>query len=159
VKCGGKVLRAGYPDISRSGTLYFSTRDKNTKNVDIHRSRLINGFYTLPENLGRSINTEHIEGDLCVSPDEQFIIVACWDRPDNIGGGESDLYISFRQNNGTWTELINMGATVNTQHIENCPTISPDGKYFFFQRFDGVDTSETFWADARIIDELKPNFQ
>ena len=156
VKCGGKVLRAGYPDISRNGTLYFSTRDKNTKNVDIHRSRWISGAYTPPENLGTLINTEYIEGDLCVSPDEQYIIVACWERPDNTGGGLSDLYISFRRSDMSWTELINMGAIINSKHIENCPTISPDGKYFFFQRFDGVDQSDTYWVDVKIIDEFKP---
>ena len=156
VKCGGKILRAGYPDISRDRTLYFSTRDKITGNVDIHRSRFINGVYTSPENLGNSINTEYIEGDLCVSPDERFIIVSCWERPDNTGGGESDLYISFRQSDGTWTDLINMGERINTKYIENCPTISPDERYFFFQRFDGMDKSETFWVDAKIIEDLKP---
>ena len=156
VMCGGEILRAGYPDISSDGTLYFSTRDKNTRNVDIHRSRLINGAYTAPENLGSPINTEYIEGDLCVSPDEKFIIVSCWERPDNTGGGESDLYISFRQSDGNWTPLKNMGEMINTQYIENCPTISPDQRYFFFQRFDGIDKSETFWVDAKIIADLKP---
>lgn len=156
VKCGGKILRAGYPDISRNGTLYFSMRDKKTGNIDIHCSRFINGSYSNPENLGKPINTEFIEGDLCVSPDERFIIVSCWERADNIGGGESDLYISFRRSDGTWTELINMGDTINTKYIENCPTISPDEKFFFFQRFDGINKSETFWVDARIIKNLKP---
>jgi len=156
VKCGGRILRAGYPDISRNGTLYFSTRDKNTRNVDIHSSRFINGTFASPENLGNSINTEYIEGDLCVSADERFIIVSCWERPDNTGGGESDLYISFRQNDGSWTKLINMGENINTEYIENCPTISPDERYFFFQRFDGRDKSETYWVDARIIEDLKP---
>ena len=115
VRCGGKILRAGYPDLSRNGTLYFSMRDKNTGNVDIHCSHLVSGTCTSPENLGSTINTEYIEGDLCVSPDERFIIVSCWERPDNTGGGESDLYISFRQSDGTWTKLINMGESVNTK--------------------------------------------
>jgi len=159
VKCEGKILRVGYPDISRNGTLYFSMRDKNTRNVDIHCSCLINGAYASPENLGNQINTEHIEGDLCVSPDEQFIIVSCWERPDNTGGGRSDLYISFRQSDGTWTRLINMGKIINTQYIENCPTISPDERYFFFQRFDGIDKSDTFWVDAKIIEDLKPELK
>jgi hypothetical protein len=90
-------------------------RDKNTGNVDIHCSHLVSGTCTSPENLGSTINTEYIEGDLCVSPDERFIIVSCWERPDNTGGGESDLYISFRQSDGTWTKLINMGESVNTK--------------------------------------------
>lgn len=155
VKCGGKILRAGYPDISLNGTLYFSTRDKNTGNVDIHRSGFINGAYAPPENLGSPPNTEYIEADLCVSPDEGYIIVSCWERPDNTGGIESDLYISFCKSDGSWTQLKNMGETINTKHIENCPTISPEGRYFFFQRFNRTDKSETYWVSTKIIEELK----
>jgi hypothetical protein len=157
VKCGNNILRAAYPDISYNGTLYFSMRDKNTRNVDIHRSRFINGAYGPPENLGSSINTEYFEADLCVSTDESYIIVACWERPDNIGGEESDLYISFCGSDGNWTRLINMGETVNTKHIENCPTISPDGRFFFFQRFDRAGKSKTFWVSAKIIERYKPH--
>ena len=155
VKCGKKILRAGYLDISRNGSLFFSMKDKNTGNVDIHRSRFINGAYGSPENLGSSINTEYMEGDLCVSPDESYIIVSCWDRPDNTGGVASDLYISFCNSEGTWTSLKNMGLTINTNYIENCPTISPDGQYFFFQRFNGINKSETYWVSTRIIAKLK----
>ena len=155
VKCGGKILRAGYPDISLNGTLYFSTRDKNSGNVDIHRSGLINGAYCSPENLGCPPNTEYIEADLCVSPDESYIVVACWERPDNIGGVESDLYISFCKSDGSWTPLKNMGETINTKHIENCPTISPDGRYFFYQRCNRTDKSETYWVSIKIIEEFK----
>ena len=156
VKCADTILRAGYPDISSRGTLYFSMRDMNTGNVDIHCSRFINGSYGPPENLGNSINTDYVEGDLCVSPDESFIIVSCWDRPDNIGGAEGDLYVSFRKEDGSWTKLKNMGEAINTEYIENCPTISPDGRYFFFQRFNGINKSETYWVSARIIQGLKP---
>ncbi len=58
--------------------------------------------------------------------------MAGWDRPDN--RGESDLYVSFRDKSGNWTELINMGAPVNTQNIENNAMLTPDGKYLMLMR-------------------------
>jgi hypothetical protein len=151
VEAGGTPLRAGYPALTRDGTLYFSQR--NEASIDIHRSRFINGAYNTPENLGPTINTEYSEGDLCVSPDESFLIVSCWNRPDN--RGESDLYISFRKNDGTWMKLENMGPPINSEDTENCPTLSPDGKYFLFYRYDSK-RSDTYWVDATIIEELKP---
>ena len=140
------------------GTLYFPARlDDSIGKSDIYRSQFVNGSYGAPVNLGSTINTKYIEGDLCVAPDESFLIVSCWDRPDN--NGESDLYVSFRKNDGSWTTLKNMGKPINTKYNENCPTISPDGKYFFYISVD-VDSKTancyTSWVDAKIIAELKP---
>jgi hypothetical protein len=155
VEAGGKPLIAGYPSVTTSGTLYFPYRSEaNVGESDIHRSRFIDGAYGKPENLGPTINTQYTEGDLCVAPDESFLVVSCWNRPDN--KGESDLYISFRGSDGEWTKLENMGSPVNSEDNENCPTLSPDGKYFFFFRYDGK-SSNTYWVDAKIIDSYKPS--
>jgi hypothetical protein len=154
VECGGVPLRAGYPSVVNNGTLYFPHRsESNVGESDIHRSQFINGSYAAPENLGTTVNTKYIEGDLCVAPDESFLVVSCWNRPDN--SGESDLYISFRRSDDTWTKLMNMGRVINSEHNENCPTISPDGKYFFFFRYDGK-RSNTYWVSAKIIGKLRP---
>jgi hypothetical protein len=156
VECEGAFLPAGYPSITYNGTLYFPYRsDANVGESDIHLSRFVRGAFSKPVNLGSTINTKYIEGDMCVAPDESFLIVSCWDRPDN--NGESDLYISFRDRNGEWSALKNMGKPINNANNENCPTISPDGKYFFFFRYDPKnEKSATYWVSARIIDALKP---
>lgn len=156
VKCGNVIIRAGYPSVSNNGTLYFpARRDDSIEERDIYRSRFINGSYRTPEHLGSTINTKYTEGDLCVAPDESFLIVSCWDRPDN--DGKSDLYISFRNNDGSWTALKNMGKPVNKKHNEGCPTISPDGKYFFYFSYDPrARKPYTYWVDAKIIEGLKP---
>ncbi len=159
VKYGETYLEAGYPSISRSGILYFSAyRDGNLGKSDIHYSKFDNGYCDTPVNLGSSINTKYAEGDLYVSPDEDFLIVSCWNRPDNLG--ESDLYISFRKPNGTWTELKNMGEPINTNHNENCPSFSPDGKYFFYNSVEideKLPKTRTYWIDSKIIEKLNPN--
>lgn len=156
VECEGAFLPAGYPSITYNGTLYFPYRsDANVGESDIHLSRFIKGAFSKPMNLGSTINTKYTEGDMCVAPDESFLVVSCWNRPDN--NGESDLYISFRDKNGEWSALKNMGKPINNEHNENCPMISPDGKYFFFFRYNPkTDKSATYWVNIEIIETLKP---
>lgn len=159
VKCGGDYYRASSPGVARDGTLYFAHRSEKTSGQsDIYRSRLADGSYDTPENLGSTINTKYLEGDLCVAPDESFIIVSCWDRPDN--SGESDLYISFRKGDGSWGALENLGEPINTTNNENCPTLTPDGKYFFYLSVDGKSdppTCSTYWVDVRILNRQRPD--
>jgi hypothetical protein len=107
------------------------------------------------------INTPYGEADLCVSPDERFLVITCWERPDNNGG--SDLYVGFRKGNGTWSRSTKMGQAINSKHNESAPTLSPDGRYLFFVRVDvsgPVSNCATFWVDAKILDGYKPkNFE
>jgi hypothetical protein len=151
---GYETVTASYQSITKDGTLYFSSPGY-VGELDVHCSRFVSGSYGKPENLGPSINTKYIEGDLFVAPDERFLIVSCWDRPDN--NGDSDLYISFRKEDGTWSKLQNMGKPINSKGCENCPLLSPDGRYFFFYCYYPEEgRGETSWVDAKIIDELKP---
>ncbi len=158
VEYDNTFLPAGHPSITNNGTLYFRYRNEdNIGNADIHMSMFVNGSYSIPVNLGRTINTVYTEGDVSVAADESFLVVGCWERPDN--SGESDLYISFRSDDGSWTALINMGEPINTTQNENNPMISPDGKYLFFMRVNvekEMPECSTYWVDARIIEDLKP---
>jgi hypothetical protein len=151
-------LPAGHPSISYNGNLYFRYRSKdNTGNADTHISRFKNGSYTTPENLGSNFNTEYIEGDVSIAPDESYLVVGCWERPDN--NGECDLYVSFHKGDGSWTALKNMGKSINKVHIENNPTITPDGKYLFYMSVEQTGeapTCSTYWVSTKIIEELRP---
>jgi len=99
---------------------------------------------------------------------------------DLAGGYEdSDLYISFRKNDGSWTQTKNMGDKINSNEIEYCPYVSPDGKYLFFTSYRRPERAfpkglvsyediikmynspqngfgDIYWVDAKIIEELKP---
>ena len=157
LKCPDGYLRAGYLDVTNSGTLYFPARREDSYGEgDIYRSRYINEAYTTPENLGSTINTRYSEGDLCVAPDESFLIVSCWNRPEN--RGVSDLYISFHNGNGKWSRLQNLGEPINSDHEENCPTLSPDNKYFFFNRRNiTTGKGDIYWVDVRVIERFSDN--
>jgi hypothetical protein len=101
--------------------------------------------------LGESINSEYAEGDVLIAPDESFIIVNCSGRPDT--NGRSDLYISYKKEDGTWAELKNMGNKINSSGTDYCPMLTPDGKYFFYTRTD-TGNGDIYWVDAQIIKEL-----
>ena len=156
----GPLVNAGehqiYPTVTEDLTLYFqSRREGNIGGSDIYRSRWVDGKYARPENLGDAINSEANEGDVLIAPDESFLIVSTRGLPDSLGG--SDLYISFRRPDGTWTKVKNMGTTINSEATEYCPMLSPDGKYLFFTSTRSGD-GDIYWVDAKIIEEMKRTY-
>ena len=153
--CGGKPVRSGYPSISQNDTLYFAhSRNKIT---GIYRSRLVNCIYQKPEHVYTVLEDKITEGDMYVAPDESYMIIACYNHPENTGGNLNDLYIVFHKGHGLWTKAIKFGSKINTKYGENCPQVSPDGKYFFFHRYDPKTKAENnYWVDAKIIENLKP---
>jgi len=142
--------------LAKSGTVYFSTRMAGGNGgTDICKSSLVNGKYENIENLGPEVNSESDEwGDSggYVSPDESYLIFSS-DRPGGYGG--SDLYISFRRKDGTWTKAVNMGNEINNNELQMWPCVSPDGKYLFYiSQINGA--IDCYWISAKIIEELKP---
>ncbi len=142
-----------YPTLTRDGTLYFSSnRPGGLGENDIYRARRVDGAWTAPENLGRGVSSEYREFDPLIAPDESCLIFAST-RPGGLG--QADLYISFRDAGGGWSEPRNMGPAVNSAMSDYTPMLSPDGKYLFFtSNREGQD--DIFWVDAGVIDDLRP---
>ena len=127
--------------VAENGNLYYG-------GDDIYCARLKNGKYTDVEKLGSDINTDKREGTPFIAPDESYLIFSR-SQP------RSDLFISFRNPDGTWGTAKNMGSIINTEAHEICPQVTPDGKYFFFIRNCRNGELNPFWVDASIIDELR----
>jgi hypothetical protein len=146
--------RALYPTFSDAGTMFFQAiRDDTFGSRDIYYSTQTNGQFSEPVHLGREINSVHGEGDVLIAPDESYIIVNCVDRSDGLGSG--DLYISFKQKNGEWAPLKNMGAPINSPYSDYCPMLSPDGKYLFFTSGRTGD-GDIYWVDSGVIQTMRP---
>ncbi len=87
-----------------------------------------------------------------------------WDVEREDGYGGSDIYISFRQEDGSWLSAINMGDKINTALQESGASVSDDGKYLFFSRGewklreDGSTywVGRPYWVDAQLIENLRP---
>ncbi|NOU20018.1 MAG: hypothetical protein HOO91_20865 [Bacteroidales bacterium] len=124
-----------YPTVSINGNLYFST-ENGENGYDLMVSKFINKNFEKPESISDSINTKAIEFDACISPNESYIIYTAFGGKGGLGSG--DLYISFNEN-GKWTSGKNLGSKINSTFMEQCPAISPDGKYFFFTSFRDND--------------------
>jgi Tol biopolymer transport system component len=153
--CGGVPVQTGYPSIAANGNLYFARRYVEV--FGIYCARPVQGVYSTPEHVFTAVDLIVTEGDMFVAPDESYMIISCWDHPDNIGSGQGDLYITFKKDDGSWTEEINMGESINTPYGENCPQVSPDGKYFFFNRYNpDAKEGNIYWVDAKIIEVIKP---
>lgn len=142
-----------FPSVTQDGTLYFfSGRKGGEGRDDIYRSRLIDGKHLSVENLGPFINSIYHDIDPLIAPDESYLIF-CSDR--NGSFGKVDMYISFRNNNGSWTQAQNMGKNINSSGFDWIPFMSHDGRYLFFTS-DRSGNYDIYWVDARIIEELKP---
>lgn len=143
---------------SRKGTLVLDEVGTDGDGV-IRYSRLVDGKREEPKPFGKEINTGTWNAHPYIAPDESYIM---WDGERESGYGSSDLYISFRQPDGSWGEAINLGDTVNTEAEEGGPKVTPDGKYLFFNRMvpaasgDTDRQSDLFWIDAQIIEALRP---
>lgn len=135
---------------SAKGTYVFD----DAKSDDVIRiSTVKDGKRQEPINIGPEINTGKWTAHPFIAPDESYLI---WDseRPGGFGG--SDLYISFKQKDGSWGAAINMGDKVNTDKWDAYASVTPDGKYILFNR--GIDDDgnvDIYWVDAQIIETLR----
>jgi len=61
---------------------------------------------------------------------DQSVLLMSIERDDSFG--DKDLYISFRKQDGSYTEPKNMGAVINTFADEGTPFMAPDGRTLYF---------------------------
>ena len=166
-----------YPSLTKDGTIYFqSHRPGGIGASDIYKAELENGEYIEAKIMPEPINSPGFEGDAFIAPDQSYIIVSTYREGKNVGRA-ADLYISFQRDNGSWSDLLNMGERVNSIGVENCQILSPCGKYLFYtsrrykdEKSEQVMTyddiwrfwsnpqngfGDAYWVDAKIIDDLK----
>lgn len=133
----------GYAVPTRRGRLYFvSDRPGGRGAVDIWVAETVaDGQYGEPINVS-ALNSEHSDSDIFVDPDERFIILHRWVEATRT----IDFWIAF----GTQEEwhAPRLLSEVNGPGWELSPTVSPDGRYFFFNR-DGTIHQIDFCALVR----------
>lgn len=139
---------------SSNGTYYFDTFAPPKFDTPIRYSRLIDGKYEQPKSLGPQFGIGGYNAHPFIAPDESYII---FDSIREGGYGRSDLYISFRAADGSWGPAINMGDKINTPASEKNPSVSPDGKFLFFdlRTKRGNEDVNIYWVDAQIIETLR----
>lgn len=144
-----------YISFTKKGRIYFAsnihTPEDDEWNYDFYFSDLKDNIYGKPVRMSDSINSKYFECDAFVSPDEEYIIF-CSSRPG--GFGQGDLYISFKTGDNRWSKSLNMGRDINTTGHEFCPTVTGDGKYFFY-----TSDGDIYWVSTQIISDIKNNWK
>lgn len=149
--------------LSSNGTYYFPFFKKaDNGHGNLGYSRVVNGEYEKPVKLSANINKGKWIAHPFIAPDESYLM---WDVVREDGHGQADIYISFKDQNGTWLPAQNMGPLINTEKQESSPRVTHDGKYLFFSRGqwqnkpDGSKNwvGKSYWVDAKIIEQFRPN--
>lgn len=146
-----KIGLAAAPSFGPDGVLYFVPwKGEDLESYRLYSSRLDNGVFTKPEKLhGLLESTKFVEYPF-VSADGSCIL---FDSSGPNSVGKEDIYVTFRNKDGSWTKALNLGPVVNSPGAERFPYMTPDGKYLFFasDRNGGFDY---FWMRADTILEL-----
>jgi outer membrane protein OmpA-like peptidoglycan-associated protein len=125
--------------------LIFSRKVKD--NFDLFYSTFENENWTDPKSLGNSINSSADEKEASLSKDGNLLYFSS----NRTGGyGKSDIYISKKTDNGTWSKPVNMGNEINTPENEVSPYIHPDGQVLYFSsngnNEDGIGGLDVYYS-------------
>ena len=133
---------AEFDEFAEIGTFSFSANGKfvvftscNNRNgfggCDLYYSRIKNGQWIAPRNMGLVINTPAWESQPSLSADGSALYFSS-NRKHGLGG--KDIWVSLRggDRNGL-TMPINLGANINTKENEESPFIHADGYTLYFR--------------------------
>lgn len=140
--------KAHYYQVTKKGNHYISSIAGNGTGLNDWCKIKISGEDTTASSLGRPLNTGGENLDFFVSLDESFMIVT--NRPG--------LGISYKKNDGTWTNPRVLGKRIDFGLGSWGPWVTPDNKYLFYSTGTKPDYSDVkvFWVRIDgVIDSLK----
>ncbi len=112
-------------------TLYFTacSRPDSYGRCDLYSSNFVGGYWTEPVNLGDRINTESWESQPAISSDgRQLFFVS-----NRLGGvGKKDIWVSYKNAKGNWTQAKNLGKDINTIKDDVSPFLHWDNQTLYF---------------------------
>ena len=152
--------------------LYFaSSRPGGYGGRDIwvtHRSST--GKWGEPENLGAGINTDGDESCPFIHADNQSLY---FNSNGHTGYGMTDLFLSRKQYDSSWSKAENLGYPVNTINDEGSLIVAADGKtayyasdksegkggldIYTFQLREDIRPIKTLWVKGKVFDKKTGN--
>ncbi|MFB9864006.1 OmpA family protein [Rufibacter immobilis] len=128
----------------------YTSRRKDIKatgtDEDLYFSKYENGFWQEGQSFGKPINSIYNEGSACLSRDGKTLYFARCESPDGLGN--CDLYSATKLSDGSWGQIKNLGASVNSKSWDSQPTLSPqeDTLYFASDRLGGFGMSDIYFT-------------
>lgn len=132
----------GLAQITRDGTFYFYDRHTHVA----YSAKLKHGKVSKAEPLPYTINPAV---EFYVSPENDYIIF----KPIS---WHTETHISFKKENNEWTlplpltDYFKKNQKLGGTGFGGGPSVSPDGKYFFFVRW-----GEIYWVKTDFIEALR----
>jgi len=102
------------------------------------------GSWSIPKEVViKNYYNRDIYESFCPTSDRKVLVMSV-QRDDALGS--KDLYVSFLNDDGTYTEPLNMGKTINTTGNDGTPFIASDGKtlYFYSYLHAGYGSADIF---------------
>ncbi len=136
-----------YISLTAEGDLYFAfniePRQGRTFDFDIYVASMSGGQFEAPVRFDAAVNSRGYEADAFVAGDGSYLIFSSSRRG---GLGKGDLYVSFRQADGSWSTAKNLGPPINTPGHQLCPFVTADGEYSLF-----TSDQDIYWVKAAVI--------
>ncbi len=130
-----------HPSISSDGRflIFASNRSGGEGGYDLWISEKSGDTWSVPVNMGDSINTPGTEQSPFIHPDQQTLYFSSDGWP---GLGRGDIFISRMKDDGTWSKPVNLGFPVNTHNEEVGFIVNARGDraYYSTNRRAGTDT-------------------
>jgi len=137
---GADTIWEFHPTVSKDGSLYFCYWNSKNQSGDIYLTKCMEDKFSEPVKLADPVNSDFSDIDPYVSPEGDYLIFAS-NRSGGLGG--FDHYITFKNDDRSWSELKNPGEKLNTKRDDYDIDVSPDGKYIF----EYIDNN-IFWLPA-----------
>jgi outer membrane protein OmpA-like peptidoglycan-associated protein len=109
-----------------------------------------------PVSLGDNVNSQFSEYSPSLTVDEQTLVITrLVPRDENTVHQqpfEEDFYISYKQADSLWGQMVRMSAPLNSHGNEGAQSISPDGQTLYFticNRADGLGSCDLYISERK----------
>lgn len=140
--------------LSRDGrTLIFARCDApdGLGSCDLYYTEYVGGDWTPAKSLGPKVNSEGWDSHPSLTPDGNALFFTS----DRQGGfGKSDIYVTYRTEDGSWSQAENLGPYINTMDDEVTPFFHQVNQTLFFSstghilNMGGHDIFKSRWLDG-----------
>ena len=122
------------PSMASDGrTLYYIRGQQGQggiRSMDIWTTTMQDdGTWSKPAKLDENVNTPYQEESVQIHPDGKTLYFSSNGHP---GFGGLDIYMSRKQDDGTWGKALNLGYPINTSADENSLLVNADGNVAYF---------------------------
>ena len=153
----GEEINSKYPDYApvmgnQDNVLLFSSK-RNRHSIDLNApadedlfiSRKYEDIWQKAVELV-NINTTNNEGSACLSRDGKVLYFSRCNAPGSYGN--CDLYVARLNRDSVWSDIQNLGASVNSVGWESHPALTPRGDtlYFASNRLGGFGLSDIYYS-------------